>query len=161
MERRDGLFSRLSGEEADEATVLPMQQSHAFDFPEFFHLLFDQLFRDFFRTDVSQEESADRCVFRCRRWLAFLLNLVHDLLCDWVVDAVEALTDLFIDAPIAFLQALQVLVRDVRMAVGARDPTITVPFDEEGADVGSVPLGSLRATQPPLSDIAIVFASDG
>ena len=75
-----------------------------------------------------------------------LLNLVHDLFCDWVVDAVEALTDLFIDTSIAFLQALQVLVRDVCMTVGARDPTITVSFDEERADVGSVPLGSFRAT---------------
>ena len=161
MERRDGLFSRLSGEEANETAVLSMQQSHAFDFPEFFHLLSDQLIRDFFRTDVSQEESADSCVFRCWRWLAFLLNLVHDLLCDWVVDAIEALTDLFIDASVAFLQALQVLVRDVCMAVGARNPTITVSFDEEGAYVGSVPLGSFRAAQPPLSDITIVFASDG
>ena len=47
------------------------------------------------------------------------------------------------------------------MTVGARDPTITVSFDEERADVGSVPLGSFRATQPPLSDVTIVFASDG
>ena len=106
MESRDGLFGCLSGEEANEATVLPMQQSHAFNFTEFFHLLSDQLIRDFFRTDVSKEESADRCVFRCRRWLAFLLDLVHDLFCNWVVDAIEAFTDLFIDASIAFLQAL-------------------------------------------------------
>ena len=46
------------------------------------------------------------------------------------------------------------------MAIGARNTTITVSFDEKGANVRSVSLGSFRATQSPLSDITIVLASD-
>ena len=40
----DGLFGNLSGEEAHKATVLSMEQAHAFDLSKLFHLLFDHFF---------------------------------------------------------------------------------------------------------------------
>lgn len=123
-------------------------------------MLPDQDVGDLLGADVAQEDCADALIFRRWRRLAPLFNLVHNLLRDRVIDAIEAFPDLLVDAAVALLQTLQVLLRDVRMAVGAGHASIAVTLDEERTDVCCVSLRSLGASEPSRTDIAIVLASD-
>jgi len=146
MQRGDRFFSSLTGEKAHEAAALSGQKTHSLYSAKLLHLLLHHLFCDVLRGDIAQEKRRHALIVRWRRRLGLFLDFVHDLLRDRVVDPVEALSNFLVYRAIALLQTLQVLVRDVGVAIRAGDASVAVPFNEEGAHMGSVSLGRLRTT---------------
>lgn len=143
MQGGDCFLGGLTREEADKAAALAREQAHALNPPELLHLLLHELLSDLLRADVAHEEGGHVLVFWRGRQLGLLLNFVHYFLGDGVVYAVKAVPDFVVDGAIALFEALQVLVGDVGVAVGACDSPVAVALDEERADVGGVPLGRL------------------